>query len=132
MSIETVRQKYATWIAGLFVILITADLAIIGWKKIQSPVISESGPKGQWVCRFDPNVASVEELECLPDWNHKIAEEIVAYREEYLRRYPGKTAYRTREDLARVKGVSEKKISQAEKFLNFPDEISSRKNEVRP
>jgi DNA uptake protein ComE-like DNA-binding protein len=125
MSERSASNKYSNWIAGLFIILIIVDIAVIGWRKYQTPAISESCSEKKFVFRFDPNLASVEEMECLPGLSHKLAEEIVAYRQEYISRYPGRKAYRTREDLLQVKGISEKKLTQAQQFLIFPEEKSS-------
>jgi hypothetical protein len=114
--------RYADWIAGLLVLVILADLALIVYRKYQSASPEISRKNVDFKFRFDPNIATVEELEYLPGLSRKLAEEIVAYREDIKCHFPDRIVFQKRQDLTRVKGISDKTLSQAGEFLLFPDE----------
>jgi preprotein translocase subunit SecF len=122
MTRETPKIKYSNWIAGLLVLLIVVDLVLIGWRKYQTTPIIEIGGGTDFKFQFDPNTATADEMEYLPGLNRQLAEAIVAYRKDLKRHYPERIAFKNRDDLTRIKGISEKRLSQAEDFLIFPSE----------
>src|SRR5437868_6521079 len=72
---------------------------------VADPVPVESPRAGEVMGRIDPNVASFDELICLPQMGEKRAREIMAYREGFLRDHPGGRAFARASDLMNVRGI---------------------------
>ncbi len=68
--------------------------------------------------RLDPNRATVDELQLLPRIGPKIAERIVAYRESVT----DPPAFRTAEDLDKVKFIGPVTVERLRPLLRFPDD----------
>jgi hypothetical protein len=115
-------SRYHRTIAGVLIAIILADVGVMIYRKYDSAKYTIEREKMDFVFRFDPNFASVEELEVVPGLNRKLAGAIVEYREEYRKHYPERTVFLRADDLGRVKGISEKTITKAEEYLIFPDE----------
>ena len=70
--------------------------------------------------RIDPNTADWQTLAALPTIGEKRAKEIVAYRDEFAARHPGRQAFERVEDLQRVKGIGPAMTSSLRPYLTFP------------
>jgi predicted nucleic acid-binding OB-fold protein len=115
-------------IAGVLIAIILLDVGVIVYRKIDhAEYVVEYQPMN-FVVHFDPNSAQVDELEVLPGLNRNLAQAIVDYREESQRYYPDRTVFMQAADLMQVKGISEKTITQAEKFLIFPQKATPEKD----
>ena len=70
--------------------------------------------------RLDPNSASAAELAALPVIGNRVANQIVAYREEYQRDNRGDVAFKTPDDLLKIHGIGFNVLEQIEPYLKFP------------
>lgn len=69
--------------------------------------------------KIDPNTADAPTLAVLPLIGEKRAADIVAYREEYLRKYPGKIAFKSLDDLGEIRGIGPSTLMQVKPYLVF-------------
>ena len=70
--------------------------------------------------RIDPNTADAATLSVLPLIGDKRAADIVAYRDRYTRDRPGELAFKSVEDLLKIRGIGASTIEQIRPFLIFP------------
>jgi DNA uptake protein ComE-like DNA-binding protein len=77
--------------------------------------------------RIDPNTADWQTLAALPAIGEKRARQIVAYREQFAAQHPGEVAFRSVEDLHRIKGVGRAMTSSLRPFLIFPSSEPERR-----
>lgn len=69
--------------------------------------------------RIDPNLVDWPALAAMPNIGEKRAREIVAYREQFVVTHPGEIAFKTADDLAKVRGIGPAIVSQISKYLRF-------------
>ncbi|HEX3358185.1 MAG TPA: helix-hairpin-helix domain-containing protein [Tepidisphaeraceae bacterium] len=70
--------------------------------------------------RIDPNTADAPTLAVLPLIGEKRAADIVAYRKRYTDDHPGQPAFKSLEDLLKIRGIGASTIAQMQPFLIFP------------
>jgi competence ComEA-like helix-hairpin-helix protein len=70
--------------------------------------------------KIDPNSADVPTLAVLPLIGDKRASDIVAYRERFTRDHPGDVAFKSIEDLLKIRGIGGSTIEQIQPYLIFP------------
>ena len=70
--------------------------------------------------KIDPNTADAPTLSVLPLIGDKRAADIVAYRERYTREHPGEVAFKSVEDLLKIRGIGVATIEQLRPYLIFP------------
>src|SRR5437764_158160 len=70
--------------------------------------------------KIDPNTADAPTLSVLPLIGDKRAADIVAYRERYMREHPGEVAFKSVEDLLKIRGIGMATIEQLRPYLIFP------------
>ncbi|MGA3065320.1 MAG: helix-hairpin-helix domain-containing protein [Tepidisphaeraceae bacterium] len=76
--------------------------------------------------RIDPNVATAPQLAAIPGIGEKRAEAIVAFRGNYARLHPGKTAFSDARDLERVTGIGAATAEVIEPYLFFQPTAATR------
>jgi len=87
---------------------------------VSDPVPAESARATEVMGRIDPNLASVDELVCLPMMGEKRAREIIAYRERFLDGHPGGRAFSSASDLMNVRGIGAAMVATFSPHLVFP------------
>jgi DNA uptake protein ComE-like DNA-binding protein len=75
--------------------------------------------------RIDPNTADAHTLAALPLIGEKRGEEIVAYRTQFVSEHPGDVAFKSLEDLQRIRGIGAATLAQLQPFLIFPSQAPS-------
>jgi DNA uptake protein ComE-like DNA-binding protein len=70
--------------------------------------------------RIDPNTADAPTLSVLPLIGDKRAADIVAFRKRYTTDHPGEPAFKSLEDLLKIRGIGVSTIAQMKPFLIFP------------
>ena len=70
--------------------------------------------------KIDPNTADAPTLSVLPLIGDKRAADIVAFRERYTREHPGEVAFKSLEDLLKIRGIGAATIDQLRPYLMFP------------
>ena len=70
--------------------------------------------------KIDPNTADVPTLAVLPLIGEKRASDIIAYRDEFVRKHPNEAAFKKLEDLRNIKGIGPSTIAQVAPYLIFP------------
>jgi DNA uptake protein ComE-like DNA-binding protein len=105
-----------------FVILLLGVLAVQHWLNptdVSDPQPPRAARYEELQDRFDPNVADADALSALPTLGEKRAKAIIDYREDFVRRHPGKRAFESARDLLKVKGFGAAMVSNLEPFLTF-------------
>jgi DNA uptake protein ComE-like DNA-binding protein len=72
--------------------------------------------------KIDPNIADAATLSVLPLIGDKRATDIVTYRERYTRDHPGEFAFKSIQDLLKIRGIGASTIDQIRPYLTFPTE----------
>jgi len=116
-------RRYYSIVATVLMIVIVTDLVLIGVRTFsRSNVTVSQVEKGVGAVKLNPNTAEAEDLECVPGIDGKTARAIVDYRDEYRRRFPGRSVFGAISDMRRVKGVTERMLTEASPFLVFGDQ----------
>ncbi len=98
-------------------------LAILNWQQpvsLSDPATQSALRSDEIADRLDPNTADAAALAAIPNVGEKRAAEIVDYREEFFRQHPNQTAYKTLDDLLRLKGFGVATVANLSPFLCFP------------
>lgn len=69
--------------------------------------------------RINPNQASTASLARLPGIGVSLADAIISYREDFRERIGGGIAFRSCDDLQKVRGIGPKKTKSMSKWLKF-------------
>jgi len=72
--------------------------------------------------RIDPNTADAETLAALPMIGLKRAEDIVAYRQQYVAEHPGQFAFSRPQDMLGIRGIGNGMLAQIQPYLIFPSQ----------
>jgi len=113
-----------TVVAGILVAL----LALLTYRHLTRPTylpnpLRTDGPRAhELVSRLNPNAATWEQIALLPNLGEKKAKAIVAYRDQYLADHPGDLAFRTPDDLTKIKGIGDATVANLSPYLAFPTE----------
>ena len=88
-------------------------------------VISDPPPHGSRRAdeiqdRLDPNTADATALAAIPELGERRAEQIVEYRENFLRLHPDQLAFDSADDLLRLKGFGVATVANLSPYLFFP------------
>jgi hypothetical protein len=113
-------------LAGAGVIL--AYLVVQDWRqpvRVTDPPQAMGSRFNEVADRIDPNTADAPTLAALPMLGEKRAEEIVVYREEFLRSHPGQIAFAESRDLLKLRNFGVSTVASIEPFLIFPRRIAT-------
>jgi hypothetical protein len=105
-----------------FAIALLGVLAVQHWFNpidITEPQPPHGARYDELADRIDPNVANVDALSALPTLGEKRARAIVDFREDFLRRHPGKRAFESARDLLKLKGFGAAMVVNLEPYLIF-------------
>ena len=107
LQLWTARQRgaLAAIVLALVVILMIASFHRPLHVGDPQPVVGARSR--ELATRIDPNEADWPTLAVLPLIGERRARDIVAYREDFLRKNPGRRAFERVEDLDNVKGIGE-------------------------
>jgi DNA uptake protein ComE-like DNA-binding protein len=72
--------------------------------------------------KIDPNSADAATLSVLPLIGDKRAADIVAFRERYVRDHPDEVAFKSLQDLLKIRGIGASTIEQIRPYLMFPSD----------
>ena len=70
--------------------------------------------------RIDPNTATWQDWAALPAIGEIRAKEVVAWREDFIAKNPGRVPFRTEDDLLLIKGVGASMLETLRPHLAFP------------
>jgi DNA uptake protein ComE-like DNA-binding protein len=87
--------------------------------EISDPPGNQSPRSADIMDRIDPNTADAAALAAIPNLGEKRAAQIVEYRENFHRRYPGATAFSSADDLVLLKGFGSATRAEIAPFLVF-------------
>ncbi|HSV12702.1 MAG TPA: helix-hairpin-helix domain-containing protein [Tepidisphaeraceae bacterium] len=111
-----------------FAIALLGVLAVQHWLN-PTDVTEPQPPHGarydELADRMDPNVADVGALSALPTLGEKRAKAIIDYREDFVRRHPGKRAFESARDLLKLKGFGAAMVANLEPYLIFETPTTS-------
>lgn len=116
----TARQR------GTLAVLMLGVLALVAFLAWRNPVWianPQTGPgdrAAELQSRIDPNTADWPALAAIPGVGKALAQRIVEEREQFKVRHPAQLAYRSIEDLKRVKGIGDVTAESLEPYLLFP------------
>lgn len=121
-------ERSLTWTGpqrGVVAAMVVVLLAIIVWRAaVDSSYLPDPPPpvgeRAHLVAsRIDPNTADEAMLMTLPGIGPARAQSIIAYREAFARRNPGKPAFRRAEDLLYIDGFGYSMVEQLREYLIF-------------
>jgi hypothetical protein len=114
------RSQRKTLLGSCILLLIV--IAIEDWRKpvsLADPPLNSSMRSHEIKDRLDPNTADAAAMSAIPSLGETRAGDIVAYRENFSRHYPGLTCFKRSDDLMRVKGIGPGIAADLEPFLIF-------------
>jgi|SRR5271170_4183805 len=88
--------------------------------QVGDPQPPQGSRYGELADRLDPNTADAAELAAIPTLGEKKAQQIVEYREDFVRSHPGQLAFVEPRDLLKIKGIGVSTMNNMEPFLIFP------------
>ena len=97
------RRALLVLLSGLFVFL--AVRYALNPVYVSDPQPAVPARFAELADRIDPNVADWQTLAALPALGEKRAKQVVAFRDEYVARHPGRRAFRRPDDLQLVRGI---------------------------
>lgn len=88
---------------------------------IRNPIYVGDSPGASTVvvAQINPNTAGVAVLSTIPRIGPSRAEAIVAYRDEFTKRHPGRLAFSSLVDLLHVRGIGPATLRNIEPYLSF-------------
>lgn len=86
---------------------------------VSDPQSAESARASELADKIDPNIADADTLAVLPLIGPKRAADMVAYREQFMKQHPDGVAFKSLNDLMRVKGIGFATIEQLAPYLSF-------------
>jgi DNA uptake protein ComE-like DNA-binding protein len=105
----------------LFALLIYASIRLyVNRGYVSDPQPAEPAHAAELADKIDPNTADADTLAVLPLIGPKRAADMVAYREQFLKQHPGAVAFKSLNDLMRIKGIGFTTIDQLSPYLSFP------------
>ncbi|HYO07431.1 MAG TPA: helix-hairpin-helix domain-containing protein [Tepidisphaeraceae bacterium] len=110
-------------VLAAFVVLLSLTLSVrllIRSSYIPDPPPARSPKYDELADRLDPNTASAVELSVLPQLGEKRAREIVLYRDQFRADRRGEVAFRTADDLLKVRGIGVAMLATVRPHLMFP------------
>jgi DNA uptake protein ComE-like DNA-binding protein len=119
-EVWTARQRLT--LASILLAIIGAYM-IVAYRRplhIGDPQPVVGARAGELATRIDPNDADWAALAALPLIGEKRAKDIVAYREEFVRKNPGRRAFEKLADLEEVKGIGEGTAEALAPYLLLP------------
>ena len=106
------QRRGGRWRPGGAVVVLTAGILVLaGWRWAGNrTAISDPQPlhplhEADLADRIDPNTADAPTLSVLPLIGEKRAQDIIAYREKYVKTHPGRLAFRRPIDLLGIRGI---------------------------
>ncbi len=88
--------------------------------RVSDPPPSEGARFNELQDRLDPNSADAAALAAIPNLGEKRADEIVAYREDFLKHNSGQRAFTQMRDLLKLKGIGVATTQSLGPYLEFP------------
>jgi DNA uptake protein ComE-like DNA-binding protein len=120
VQVWTARQRLAL---ATLVLALVVGLMIIALGRplhINDPQPVAGARSHELATKIDPNEADWPTLAALPSIGEKRAKEIVAYRDEFVRKTPARRAFEKIEDLDNVKGIGESTADALRPYLIIP------------
>ena len=119
-QVWTQRQRA---LLATVVLALVAGLMIVAFRRplhIDDPQPVVGARSRELATKIDPNEADWPALAALPSIGEKRARDIVAYREEFLRKNSARRAFEKIEDLDNVKGIGETTAEALRPYLIIP------------
>jgi hypothetical protein len=114
-------------VLGIVVVLL-AYLAIeyhLNPTQISDPQPPQGSRYGELEDRLDPNTADAAALAAIPQLGEKKAQQIVEYRDDFVRSHHGQPAFIEPRDLLKIKGIGVSTVNNMEQYLVFPSQAAT-------
>jgi DNA uptake protein ComE-like DNA-binding protein len=124
----TVPQAWTTAQRRAVLAIVVALLAYLAIEYRLNPTqVSDPQPQqgsrySELADRLDPNTADAAALAAIPALGEKKAEQIVEYRDDFVRSHAGQLAFVEPRDLLKIKGIGVSTVTNMEPFLLFPQQ----------
>jgi hypothetical protein len=121
----TISQRRV--VLGIVVALL-AYLAIeyrLNPTQISDPQPPQGNRYGELEDRLDPNTAGAAALAAIPQLGEKKAQQIVEYRDDFVRSHHGQPAFIEPRDLLKIKGIGVSTVNNMEQYLVFPSQAAA-------
>ena len=116
----TTRQRLAL---SLLILLILTYLLLryqFAPTRIDNPQPLESPRASELQDKLDPNTATLSDLSALPNLGPAMARRILDDREQFQKQHPNEPAYKSLNDLQRIKGIGPATLENLRPYLQFP------------
>jgi|SRR6266850_5809380 len=116
----TPRQRLA--LSFLIFLLLTYLFIVYQFHptRISTPQPTDSPRAHELLDKLDPNTASISDLSALPNLGPAMARRILEDREQFQKSHPNEPAYKTLDDLQRIKGIGPATLENLKPYLKFP------------
>ena len=111
-------------VLGIVVVLL-AFLAIeyhLNPSQISDPQPPQGSRYEELQDRLDPNTADAAALAAIPQLGEKKAQQIVDYRDDFVKSHHGQPAFIEPRDLLKIKGIGVSTMNNMQQYLAFPSQ----------
>lgn len=126
---STASEKWSFWSASqrrAVRLILGGILALWGYRFVRDRAIISYPQRGagqradELEDQLDPNTASAADLAALPVIGPSVARQIVSYRDQFHAEHRGNIAFKSSDDLLKVKGLGFNTLQQVKPYLKFP------------
>jgi DNA uptake protein ComE-like DNA-binding protein len=121
----TISQRRV--VLGIVVVLL-AYLAIeyhLNPTQIPDPQPPQGTRYDELADRLDPNTADAAALAAIPQLGEKKAQQIVEYRDDFVKSHHGQLAFNEPRDLLKIKGIGVSTMNNMDQYLVFPSQSAT-------
>jgi DNA uptake protein ComE-like DNA-binding protein len=117
---DTTDGFHFRWLIIVFSVVFVINVGIIAWEKFyRSPLDVSNASANNLVLRFNPNTATINQLQTIPGLNSKSAQAIIQFRDDYQKSLPGQLPYKCLDDLKKAKGITKRHLAKCQNYLFF-------------
>ena len=116
----TLRQRLALSLLILLILTYLFILHVSHPSRISTPQPSQAPRASELEDKLDPNTATADDLSALPNLGPAMARRILEDREQFQKSHPNEPAYKTLNDLQRIKGIGPATLENLRPYLRFP------------
>ena len=116
----TPRQRLALSLLILLILTYLSILYLNHPSRISTPQPNQGPRAAELQDQLDPNTATAEDLSALPNLGPAMARKIIEDREQFQKDHPNQPAYKSLNDLSRIKGIGPATLENLKPYLKFP------------